>query len=68
MRDVKTTELGENMHKSIQRSISKTAMVVFTMLLAQTAIANDVLYCTSELTTQHSIINNTGGKGQFNLL
>lgn len=35
----------------IQKTISKTAMVVFTMLFAQTAIANDVLYCTSELAT-----------------
>ena len=35
----------------MQKIVSKTAMAIFTMLFAQTAIANDVLYCTSELAT-----------------
>ena len=62
-----TTELGGNMRKFIQRSISKTAMVVFTMLFAQTAVANDIFYCTSEFATGIAKQNNGWRTADFEL-
>lgn len=55
------------MNMLIQKSISKTAVMVFTMLFAQTATANDVLYCTSEFATGIAKENDEWQKANFEL-